>query len=84
MRQPHPQRETAPGSSGHPAGVAEGVRVLLAVAVLPAVVVAAVALSPPAATRLICAGLLGAGCTAVGFAVAGWRCLSRRTDGRRR
>ncbi|MEF3116779.1 hypothetical protein [Streptomyces chrestomyceticus] len=78
-----PQRKTASGSSGHPTGVAEGLRALLAVAVLPALVVTAVALSPPAATRLICAGLLGAGCTAVGFAVAGWRCLSRRTDGRR-
>ncbi|MFH8408822.1 hypothetical protein ACH4FX_29100 [Streptomyces sp. NPDC018019] len=61
-------------------GTAGGLRALLAVTVLPALMVTAVALSPPGATRLICAGLLGAACTAVGFAVAGWRCLSRRTE----
>ncbi|MEV5599626.1 hypothetical protein [Streptomyces sp. NPDC052496] len=78
------QRRTVPRPSAGPAGVAEGIRALFAVAVLPMVTVAAVALSPPAVTPLICAGLLGAGCTAVGFGAAGWRCLSRRTDGRRR
>ncbi|OKI02094.1 hypothetical protein A6A06_13465 [Streptomyces sp. CB02923] len=77
-------REAVPDRPKSATSVAEGIRVLLLVAVLPAVVVTAVALSPPAATRLICAGLLGAGCTCVAFAVAGGRCLARRSDGRRR